>query len=220
MDSYHHERTATTCATLTALRTDLAHLSDLRGAGRIRRWAGWGPSPEQIAQAGARHAAERAETFDQLRQGLAPIGASPAPADLIVLDTLRDVETDLADLLDAVCDRVAPTIRRSATNPRRIAQIITLLTKVGADDDLLGHVLSETRRLHRRVRYALGDTEDVRQLRNRCPICGARSLRELPDRGVVVCANPGCWCDDPACGCHDEHRPRRHEWSALEGIPA
>jgi hypothetical protein len=152
----------------------------------------------------------------QLRQGIKPIGASPAPADLTVLDTLRDVEADLADLLDAVLERVAPRTRASATSPRRIAQLITLLTKVGADDELLGHVVGEARRMHRRVRHALGDSEEVRQLAQRCPFCGARSLRILVERDLVVCGNAGCRCDDAACRCGDPDRPRRHQWKTTD----
>lgn len=213
---YGHERTARAAEALTALRGDLEHLADLRGAGPVRRLTGWGPSTEQLVAAGARHAAERAETFHQLRQGLAPIGASPAPADLVVLDTLRMVTTDLADLLDAVCDRVAPRVRRSTTNPRRIGQLINLLTKVGADDTLLDHVTTEARRMHRAVKHALGDTEEVRRLSERCPHCGSLSLRALMDRGTVVCGNATCQCADTTCGCHHPDRPRRHQWGLTE----
>lgn len=213
---YGHERTARAAETLTSLRGDLEHLADLRGTGPVRRLTGWGPSTEQLAAAGARHAVERSETFAQLRQGLAPIGASPAPADLVVLDTLRMVTTDLGDLLDAVCDRIAPRVRRSTTAPRRIGQLVNLLTKVGADDDLLGHVTTEARRMHARVRHALGDTEEVRRLSERCPHCNALSLRALMDRGLVVCGNATCRCGDDQCGCHNETRPRRHHWGLTE----
>ena len=209
---FGHDRTATACEALTALRGDLATLADLRWEAPIRRRSGWGPSPEQVAAAGARHALERWEAMGQLRQGLKPIGASPAPGDLTVLDTLRSVEADLGDLLDAVCDRVAPQVRRSATAPRRIGQLVNLLTKVGAEDDLLEHVLSETRRMHRQVKHALGDTEEVRRLTSRCPHCRSLSLRALMDRGIIVCGNAGCRCTDDTCGCHHETRPRRHEW--------
>ena len=216
MTTFGHDRTQRACETLTALRADLEHLTDLRGAGRVRRWGGWGPSLEQIAAAGARHTAERTDTLEQMANGIVPIGASPAPADLVVLDTLRMVETDLADLLDAVCDRIAPRTRRSTTNPRRIGQLVSLLTRVGAERDLLDHVLSEAHRMHRAVKHALGDTEEVRQLADRCPHCRARSLRALMDRGLVVCGNVFCRCSDDTCGCQHPDRPRRHTWSATE----
>ena len=214
--TFGHDRTTHAAETLTALRADLAHLADLQGAGRIRRRPGWGPSPDQITANGRRHAAERADAIGQLAQGLAPIGASPAPADLTVLDTLRDVQTDLGDLLDAVLDRIAPRTRRSATSARQIGQLITLLTKVGAEDDLLDHVTAETRRMHRRVRHALGDTEEVRQLAERCPHCNALSLRALMDRGVIVCGNASCRCPDHTCRCHHPERPRRHQWGITD----
>lgn len=213
--SYGHERTAAAAEALSTLRNDLAHLADLQGTGPVRRRAGWGPRPEQIAATGRQHIAERADVFFQLRQGLAPIGASPAPADLVVLDTLRDVSLDLADLLDAVCDRIAPRVRRSTTNPRRIGQLITLLTKVGADDDLLDHVLTETRRMHRAVKHAIGDTEEIRRLTQRCPHCRALSLRALMDRGTIVCTNASCRCGDLLCPCHND-RPRRHTWAITD----
>ena len=213
---YGHDRTQHAYETLSALRADLATLTDLKGTGRIRRTTGWGPSPDQITAAGARHAAERADTFTQLRSGLAPIGSSPAPADLIVLDTLRDTETDLRDLLAAILDRTAPQIAPAHTTPRRIGQIITLLPKIGAVDDLLDHLLAETGRMHRRVRHALGDTEEIRQLAERCPHCRAKSLRALMDRGVIVCGNAACRCTDDACPCDHPDRPRRHQWAITD----
>lgn len=211
--TFGHDRTQHAYELLSALRTDLATLTDLKGAGQIRRRTGWGPSPDQITATGQRHAAERADAFAQMRQGLKPIGASPAPADLTVLDTLRDVEHDLAELLGACLERVAPSITPAHTSPRRIGQLVTLLPKVGAVDDLLDHLLTETRRMHRRVKHALGDTEEVRQLTERCPHCNALSLRALMDRGVIVCGNASCQCDDDQCPCSDPDRPRRHTWT-------
>lgn len=216
IQQFGHDRTQTAYDHLAALRADLATLTDLRGAGPIRRTTGWGPSPDQITAAGARHTAERADAITQMRAGLAPIGASPAPADLTVLDTLRDVEADLAELLAACLDRVAPSITPARTSPRRIGQLITLLPKIGSVDDLLDHLTTETRRMHRRVKHALGDTEEVRQLAERCPHCGAKSLRALMDRGVVVCGNAACRCQDDQCGCHHPDRPRRHQWTTTE----
>lgn len=214
--NYGHDRTTVAYEALSALRTDLARLEDLRGEGPIRRATGWGPTPEQIAQAGRRHMEERADTLHQLSKGLAPIGASPAPADLVVLDTIRDVRIDLGDLLDACIDRVAPTTNPAHTSARRIGQLVNLLTKIGAVPDLLDHLLSETQRMRARVRYALGENEEIRQLRVRCPLCGARSLRELTARGLIMCSNTMCRCADPTCPCSDPDRPRRHQWNATD----
>jgi hypothetical protein len=215
------DRTDTAYELLTQLRTDLSRLQDLQGIEPMRRGRGWAPSPDRIAAAGKAHLIERAETINQLARGLKPIGASPALIDLVVPSTLKDVTDELGDLQDAVLERHAPDIAPAATAPRRIGRIINLLHKIGTDDVLLDHVLAETRRMLGRVRYALGESEEVRQLATRCPHCGARSLHELPARGVVVCGNAACRCSDPDCRCHDEDRPRRHEWSALpEGISA
>ena len=83
-------------------------------------------------------------------------------------------------------------------------------------DDLLDHLTAETRRMHGRVRHALGDTEEVRQLSERCPHCNALSLRALMDRGIIVCGNAACRCADTTCGCHHPDRPRRHQWTTTE----
>lgn len=215
------DRTNQAYELLAQLRTDMARLHDLQGITPMRRNPGWAPSPDRIAAAGKQHLIERAETINQLARGLKPIGASPAPIDLVVPSTLKDVTDDLGDLQDAVLERHAPDMAPAHTTPRRIGRIINLLHRIGADDVLLDHVLSETRRMLARVRYALGESEEVRQLALRCPVCGARSLHELPARGVVVCGNAACRCTAPDCRCADPDRPRRHEWSALpEGISA
>lgn len=220
VQAYAHERTNDLYEALSALRDEYANLTTMPWDASIRRAPGWGPSPEQLAAAGQRWKQERAETFAQLRHGLKPIGASPALIDLTIPSVLKDVADDLGDLQDAILERVAPDIRPARTVPLRIGRIINLLGRIGADEPLLEHVTAEVRRMRARIKYARGDTEEVRQLRNRCPICGARSLRELPDRGLVVCSNAACRCDDPTCPCHDD-RPRRHQWSALlEGSPA
>lgn len=220
IQAYAHERTQRLYEDLSALRDEYANLTTMPWDASIRRAPGWGPSPEQLAAAGQRWKQERAETFAQLRQGLKPIGASPALIDLTIPSVLKDVADELGDLQDAILERVAPDIRPARTVPSRIGRIINLLGRIGADEPLLDHVTAETRRMRARIRYARGESEEVRQLRNRCPICGARSLRELPDRGLVVCASAACRCDDTNCSCHDETDYRRHQWSALERITA
>ncbi|WP_017585496.1 hypothetical protein [Nocardiopsis ganjiahuensis] len=220
IQAYAHERTTAAYEALSALRDEYANLATMPWDASIRRTPGWGPSPEQLIAAGARWRAERDETFAQLRQGLKPIGASPSPIDLTIPSVLKDIGDEIGDLQDAVLERVAPDIRPARTVPTRIGRIINLLSRIGADDILLDHVTAEVRRMRARIKHARGESEEVRQLRVRCPICGARSLRELPDRGLVVCASAACRCDDTTCSCHDETDHRRHQWAALEGIPA
>ncbi|WP_433699085.1 hypothetical protein [Nocardiopsis sp. CA-288880] len=219
-----NDRTNQAYAALSDLRALLADMADTTHP--IHRPTGWGPTLEQVADAGRLHAAERHDALVQLARGLKPLGASPAPGDLTVMQTRRDIDTDIADLEEAVRERVAPQMRPAATTNRRIGRIISLLPKIGAVDDLMTHVLAEACRLRARARWALGDSGEVRKLTARCPHCGAKSLRELTDRAVVTCSNIACRCMDPTCGCHDATAARHHQWHAsqwhtiTEGISA
>jgi nitrite reductase/ring-hydroxylating ferredoxin subunit len=208
------DRTTQAYAALNDLRSLLADMRDTTHP--IHRPTGWGPTPEAIADAGRLHTLERHDALTQLARGIKPLGASPAPGDITVMQTRRDIDTDIADLEEAVRDRVAPQMRPAATTNRRIGAIVKLLPKVAAVDDLLTHVLSEAYRLRAKARWALGDSGEVRKLTARCPHCGAKSLRELADRGVVTCSNTACRCDDDTCPCGDEAAPRRHQWHAAQ----
>lgn len=215
MDAYADARTAHADAQLEALRIDYARLQDLNGIAPLRRPATWAPSPNQLAATGRRWREERTEVLGQLAHGIKPIGASPALIDLTIPAVLKDVADDIGDLQDAVLERHAPDILPAARVPARVARIISLLPKIGTDEMLLDHVLSETRRMRARIRYALGESEEARQLAARCPVCRARSLHVLPEREMTVCANAACRCDDEMCGCHDEERPARHQWPVI-----
>lgn len=205
-------RVDATRAALDRLAAD--HQLLLDATGHIRRPRGL-PTPERMAAAGEAWAAERADTLQQLAQGLAPLGASPAPAgvDLVRLDTLDAVAAGLDQLERDVIAWVAPSLAPTDTAARRVDTIARLLPKIGSHPDLLGHVRREVRRLHSRVQYALGETDEVRTLAPRCPYCGARSLREIVGRDLVVCVNAGCRCEDDLCGCREE-TPTRHQWHA------
>lgn len=209
-----NDRTNTAYTALSDLRALLADMADTTHP--VHRPTGWGPTLEQIAATGRLHALERHDALTQLARGITPIGASPAPGDLTVMQTRRDIDTDIADLEEAVRERVAPQMRGAATTTRRIGTIIKLLPKVGAVDDLMTHVLAEAHRLRAKARWALGDAGEVRKLAARCPHCGARSLRELPDRAVVTCSNTACQCTDNTCPCDDPAAPRRHQWHATQ----
>ncbi|MFE1104126.1 hypothetical protein ACFW4K_26740 [Nocardiopsis alba] len=206
------DRTDQAYTALSDLRSLLADLREVTHP--IHRPTGWGPTPDTIAAAGRLHALERNEAMAGLRNGIKPLGASPAPGDITVMQTRHDIDTDIVDLEEAVRERVAPQLRPAATTNRRIGTIIKLLPKIGALEDLLDHVLTEAYRMRAKARWALGDSGEVRKLTARCPHCGAKSLRELADRGVVTCSNVGCRCMDPTCGCHEQDR--RHQWHATQ----
>ncbi|MFD0772625.1 hypothetical protein ACFQZ2_01665, partial [Streptomonospora algeriensis] len=95
--------------------------------------------PDQLAARGLQHRAERADALSQMAanpRGAAPIGTSPAPLDLTLLDVVRDAELDLVDLEGAVCDRVAPALHPAADTDARIRRIKDLLGKTAQQDDL------------------------------------------------------------------------------------
>ena len=208
------DRTNTAYEVLSDLRALLADMADTTHP--VHRPTGWGPTIEQVADAGRLHAAERHDALTQLAHGIKPLGASPAPGDLTVIQTRRDIDLDVADLEDAVRERVAPQMPPAATTTGRIGTIIKLLPKVGAVDDLMTHVLSEAYRMRAKARWALGDSGEVRKLTARCPHCGAKSLRELPDRAMVTCSNTACRCTDPTCACQHDAAARHHQWHAAE----
>jgi hypothetical protein len=210
---------------LDALRADLRHLTT--ATGRIHRPTP-APSPDQIAAAGRRHLAERADTIEQMRRGITPIGSSPAPGDLTITSTLARVDRDLAVLVRAVQyglgdtpapirPRLTTTGFRLATGPEaHITRLVRLVPRAAAYLEVIDHVLGETRRIHGSVRWALGDAEEVRTLPTRCYICGAKSLRAFPARGIIRCVNASCRCDTDGCGCSDTDRPTRHWWPASD----
>lgn len=160
--------------------------------------------------------AERAERVILARRGLAPIGGAHAPLNLTVLDALRDIELDLAELEAAVCERVAPDLAPSPTADARLDRLDDLLGQVAADYDLAKLVAQETSRLAALAGRILGDAEPVLRVDGRCPHCDALSLRAFPNRLLILCVNRACQCEDWLCGCRDEHRPTRHEWRLAE----
>jgi hypothetical protein len=212
-------------AALDRLRADLRLLT--RTTGRIHRPTP-APGPAQIAAAGRRWAAERADTLEQMRRGITPIGASPAPGDLTIPSTLARADRDLGVLVRAVQyglgDVPAPARPKLATRGFRpvvgpeahITRLVKLVPRAVAHEDLADHLLSEIRRIHATVRWALGDAEEVRALPTRCYICGAKSLRAFPARGIIRCVNASCRCEEAGCGCADPDRPTRHWWPAAD----
>lgn len=138
-------------------------------------------------------------------------GYSAAPLRLHVSDTIRDITDGVVELEEAVRERLRLPRARRAGVVERLRRIAGALDAIGADPVLAAHVRDETRRMARRCARALGDTETVVRISGRCSWCGSVSLRAFPDRGAVLCVNPGCRCSDKDCGCHDDPA-YRHAW--------
>jgi hypothetical protein len=153
------------------------------------------------------------------RRGLPPADPDGAPLRLSVLDTDMDITASLTELEEAVHDRLGLPAPRPADVPTRLVRLLRLLDMVGRDPDLAEHVLAELRRMARRCARVLGDTEPIRRIRPRCPLCDSVSLRAFTARHIVLCVNPGCRCEDEGCACHHvpgaRHRWERSEWQEL-----
>lgn len=169
------------------------------------------PTPAQAAASAALAAQERWDVQLMAMRGLVPVGASPAPLDIPLLDLLRSIRLELAELAAAIADRVAPDL--TPPPPGRVIQRIgDLLPLTARVPDLAEHAHAELRRLDRRAGAALGDVEPLVRIGSvRCPVCACLSLRLLEDRDQALCVNSGCRCPDLLCGCHDTP-PRRHIW--------
>lgn len=178
-----------------------------------------GTAGEFPAADAAEAAEERAAALWNARHGLAPSGPGGAPLRLSVLDTDLDISTSLAELEEAAHDRLGLPAPRPADVPTRLVRLLRQLDVVERDADLADHVLAELRRMARRCARVLGDTEPIRRIRPRCPLCDSVSLRAFTARHIVLCVNPGCRCEDEACACHHvpgaRHRWERTEWEEL-----
>ncbi|WP_436777965.1 hypothetical protein [Yinghuangia sp. YIM S09857] len=167
----------------------------------------------------AEAAEDRAAALWNAQRGLVPGGPAGAPLRLSVLDTDMDITTSLAELEEAVHDRLGLPAPRPADVPTRLVRLLRLLDMVARDADLAEHVLAELRRMARRCARVLGDTEPIRRIRPRCPLCDSVSLRAFTSRHIVLCVNPGCRCEDEGCACHHvpgaRHRWERAEWAEL-----
>lgn len=150
------------------------------------------------------------------RPGTPPsVTGGAAPVRLHISDTIRDVTDGVVELEEAVRERLRlPRVRRAPV-PERLRRIAALLDDIDGDAVLAEHVRDETRRMARRCARALGETETVVRVPGRCPWCDSVSLRAFPDRGAVLCVNPGCRCGEPECGCQDDPA-YRHAWGEGE----
>ncbi|WTW94744.1 hypothetical protein OG216_15715 [Streptomycetaceae bacterium NBC_01309] len=177
------------------------------------------PSRGTAERRDAEAAEDRAAAVWNAQRGLVPSGPGGAPLRLSVLDTDMDITASLAELEEAVHDRLGLPAPRPADVPTRLVRILRLLDPIGRDADLAEHALAELRRMARRCARVLGDTEPIRRIRPRCPLCDSVSLRAFTSRHIVLCVNPGCRCEDEGCACHHvpgaRHRWERAEWAEL-----
>ncbi|MEV4439680.1 hypothetical protein AB0K09_11775 [Streptomyces sp. NPDC049577] len=147
-------------------------------------------------------------------RGPARTGGS-APVRLHVSDAVRDITDGVVELEEAVLERLGRGRPRKARVPERLRRIAALLDRVGEDEVLAEHVLSEVRRMARRCGRALGEAEPLVRVAGRCPWCDSVSLRAFPARRAVLCVNPGCRCGNADCGC-GAGTAYRHTWPEAE----
>ncbi|MGA4545069.1 hypothetical protein ACPA54_34280 [Uniformispora flossi] len=177
------------------------------------------PSADALARRAAEAAEDRAAALWNAQHDRTPSGGHAAPLNLAALDADIDITASIAELEEAVHDRLGYPAPPAGDVTTRLIRILRLLDVVERDADLAEHVQSELRRMARRCARALGDTEPIRRIRPRCPLCDSVSLRAFAARHIVLCVNPGCRCDDETCACHvapgARHRWERGEWAEL-----
>ncbi|MEX2985351.1 hypothetical protein [Streptomyces sp. C36] len=155
--------------------------------------------------------------------GTRPPSGPSTPIRLFVSDTIRDITDGVVELEEAVAEKLGLPRPRRGTVPERLLRLISLLDRVAAHPDpaLAEHVRGETRRMAHRSSLALGDAETPVRVRGRCVHCDSVSLRVFPRRETILCVNPGCRCQDPACGCRTDgghrHAWVRADWDLLGG---
>jgi hypothetical protein len=156
--------------------------------------------------------AERAERTDLEARGIKVSGESKTPIVLSVLDSERHILSSITRLEAQSCEWLGLTLLAGAEPARRIGRVICMLNSLSRHQPWIDHVADEAGRLARRAARAVGECEPITRFSSRCPICSARSLRALPEREMVVCANGGCVavCAAPACV---HLTAGRHIWS-------
>lgn len=206
-------RTEATYDHLAAVRSYLPELDRalVPNSQRHRHWNQRELSAEQRAAMDAQAVAERDAKHVNFAQGLKALGDAPAPLDLSVLDARDHSVLAVAELEDAVCDKLGITVLTSANTGQRIARLIGLLDRIAHHDDLAHHVHSESVRLRQMARIALGEAEPVVRITARCLYCDSLSLRAFVERVTIACVNTTCRCDDTDCPCGWE-KPQRHVW--------
>ncbi|MER7363593.1 hypothetical protein [Nonomuraea wenchangensis] len=205
-------RTQLTYDHLAAVRAYLPELDRalVPSAQRRRQWNQRELTPEQRDRMNAQAVAEREAKERNLTQGLKALGDAPAPMNLSVFDARTLIMVSVAELEEAVCDKLGLSTLPGSTADT-ITRLIGLLDRISLHDDLMDHVHAEAARLRQTARAVLGEAEPVVRLTARCIHCRSLSLRAYPERATIACVDPTCRCDDQDCPCQREE-PWRHVW--------
>lgn len=178
----------THAATLTATwarrtgetRADLIHIADrwpdlyqLRLPGKRRR------APRRPMTRDARQAADDLARAERTERGLLGLGATPAPMDVGVLDTLADLlatAVELADRLAMTAGEEEPEPPSSAYDFEALPRILLsasahLMRAAEVDPEALDDAQHTARLMRRRLDGALGDLVDGHVLTTVCAWC-------------------------------------------------
>ncbi|MCP3017288.1 hypothetical protein NGM33_28555 [Nocardiopsis dassonvillei] len=230
--------TADQAARTNAIRADLTwigeswqDLYELRLPGKRRT------APRRPMSRAARERADELARIEKAEQGLSILGASQAPMDVSVLDTLADLLAQLCELDDrltltaGVADVEPPSTAYDFEAIGRIVAHASEVLPIAADVDpgALDEAEHAVRRLRARLASALGDLTDGQVLPGLCAWChgatseapagGERTLtvHVVADQTLIVCESD--LCDPPAedCGTWLKGKPawRDHEWGWL-----
>lgn len=196
---------------LSDLRERLPHLRAALVPGTPRRSSGAGIGARVRTRLDELVRAERAERVDLAARGIKVSGDGKTPLVLSVLDSERHILTMITRLEAQSCEWLGLTPLAGADAAHRISRVIGMLNALNRHQPWIEHVADEAGRLARRAARAIGEIEPITRFSSRCPICRARSLRALPERELVVCANAGCtsMCAVPACA---HLTAGRHVW--------
>lgn len=231
LDAHQITRLGDTTADLAWIARSWPDLYQLRLPGRrIRRTA------QQLTGA-ARAEADAQARIERLEVDPDAPGASPAPVDVGVLDTLSDLLMDLADLADRICEtagRPEPDPPSTAYDYAAIPRLCAAATAhlpdaAAADPEALDDAQQAASRLRRTLAAALDDLIDGQRLTALCawchgttiaaPVGGERTLvvRLVASRPVIVCEGPLCDPPPSECSTWVGGRPAwpQHQWDWL-----
>ncbi|MEU5853957.1 hypothetical protein ABZ799_01395 [Nocardiopsis dassonvillei] len=226
-------RTTTIRADLTWIGESWKDLYELRLPGKRRT------APQRPMTRAARERADELARIEKAEQGLSILGASQAPMDVSVLDTLADLLAQLCELDDrltltaGVADGEPPTTAYDFEAIGRIVAHAAEALPIAADVDprTLDDAEHAVRRLRTRLASALGDLTDGQVLPGLCAWChgatseapagGERTLtvKVVAGEPLIVCTSDACDPPPGDCGTYLFGRPawRREEWDWLAG---
>lgn len=202
-------------------------LVDATMPGPTRRAAYWA-TDAQLAEAGRLYAAELADWIEAFRRGDKPMGVSPAPLLLGVVDAKTTIERTLA----AVADTLHRAIHGNglAVPGDQTTKVLGYLAEIwtcapNAHPDLYPDTLRQLRATEWIASILSGWSASPRRLPGDpvCPCCGDHALRYLMETldermWTVSCTSKRCRCRgvDCDCGCSGRVAGTRHVWTVGE----